>query len=193
MPNPTPQPTWAIDPKFLPIWYKFIDDVCDLCKAFLEAGGTPTMIAGSFGDIMWMIRDNIKDEVEAMPAATATFTSGVTTLGPGQSVVATVGALQTPALGTEVITVDVAGFSLELTAGPNPGIFTYTAQGLWRGLTVYGAQGDKMRLYVTVAGDVVAEVSHDQGNNWETVYHYPGTLIVPAPVTVTGTDQVVVQ
>jgi len=187
--------TPLLTPEGLTICDKFRADLGDLCIAASAAGMTTNMIMGQLAMMSAVIMFESKDEADAATAPPPPGTvpswqpvemlNGVSNMffGPGDSVRLVLDALPAapPADGTTLaqIALGDTGYSLELKWGASTG-YTFTANGLWPNLTIYGAAGDTMELTIDTNGYVDALI------NGQLFYTYLPVLTAPRVVRASG-------
>ena len=197
---------------------QFSDGLATLCNIASQSGMTPNMIAGQLSTMSMMISFQVKDAVDAALAAAApvpapappapaapgplTLVNGVSTAPIVGGVVLTLGAVVLPVAAGPALTLALdpspapltgpGAYSLELAYGTSTGL-TYTANGIWPGLTLYGKEGDMLKLEISsMYGDVLASISQDGGMTWQPFYTYNAAPTVPQFVHITQTPNVLI-
>lgn len=117
-------------------------------------------------------------------------------LTAGDSVTLTIGAILQPdadtvpmlrlALDASATPVDVPAYSVELGYLTRNGI-TYTANGLWPNITIYGKKDDLMKLAIDDSGIISASISQDGGTSWTAFFKYAPAVSAPLYVHLTTT------
>jgi hypothetical protein len=121
----------------------------------------------------------------AVPTETAlVLVNGIstTTLSAGDDVTLTLGPVTTPGTDMQMISLSLdssaapltspAVYSLELEYKASNGAPSYTVNALWPGITLYGKEGDKMRLSIGSDNTVSAHISQDSGVSWTAFFMY---------------------
>lgn len=200
-------PSPMLVPAAIPVLQKFTVDLRALCSAVSLAGATPDMILGALWGVGWMILDGCKDatlaptnapvsgpvagpSTDPVMAPLLTLVNGVSTTTVALGAVLTLGAVALPTADGPVLTLGLdpsnvpltglAAYSLELGYTASTGL-TYTAGGLWPGVTLYGKPGDLLKLTVSATNVVSANISQDGGVTWVAFYTYP-TPATAAPM-----------
>jgi hypothetical protein len=201
-----------------------LSECIDAANKAGEAGATPllakvvleTMSLICTNSAMWIVTDYnaalaaagqpptapiVATPPEALPMVNGVSTG---TLGPGDSVTLTVGALAAPDVDTPVLLAIALDPSRDQVGYPTcslevkylaPSIFTYTAGTIWPGITLYAKSGDLMRLSIGDDGTVRASISQDDGVTWAAFFDWAALdgapLYAHLTTTINGTSALV--
>lgn len=199
--DPTAPTTPLLTTQGFAIVGKFSDDLANLCNQASANGMSPNQISGQLWNMACLI--GISEAIAVVtkqPAAPAPTPVPVPTPAPaptltglmtvGDIVTMTVGTLpESPQDGSFVsyLTLTTADAqphaSLELKWSQQDG-FTYTANGYWPGITLYGKQGDLMRITLLSLDVAQGDISQDGGATWTSFYKF--TLATPDPLYANG-------